>query len=183
MVPVTVVGKVIGSFVMLSGIGIFVLWTSLFASSFSEEIKRRGFVANWQMLAEVPVFSSLNIVQLGEVVNMMQPLVVPARHMVERIGEENHAMFLIVDGMVEVELYPNPVLLKAGDHFGEMSLIEKLPAQATIVALEETKMLVLDKDSFHDMMSKHENLKKALHDVAISRRHWLKNHQSNIQNS
>lgn len=179
VVPVTVLGKVVGSFVMLSGIGIFVLWTSLFASSFSEEIKRRGFAANWQMLTEVPVFSSLNVVQLGEVVNLMQPLVVPARYMIERVGENNNAMFLIVDGLVEVEIMPEPALLKSGDHFGEMALIDNMPTQATIIALEETKLLMLDKDSFHDLLAKHDDLKKAFHDVVKSRRHWLKEHQIN----
>ena len=180
MVPVTLAGKVVGSFVMLSGIGIFVLWTSLFASSFSEEIKRRGFVANWQMLSQVPVFNSLNVVQMGEVVGLMQPLVVPARYMIERIGEENRALFLIVDGLVEVELSPKPVLLQAGDHFGEMALIDNIPVQATIVALEETKMLMLDKENFHNLMEKHGDVKQAFKDVATNRRHWLKEHQNGL---
>ena len=132
------------------------------------------------MLSQVPVFNSLNVVQMGEVVGLMQPLVVPARYMIERIGEENRALFLIVDGLVEVELSPKPVLLQAGDHFGEMALIDNIPVQATIVALEETKMLMLDKENFHNLMEKHGDVKQAFKDVATNRRHWLKEHQNGL---
>lgn len=174
--PVTGLGKFVGSFVMVSGIGIFVMWTGLFASSFSEEIKRRGFIINWQMLSEVPVFSSLNVVQLGEISHLMQPLVVPARYMIQRKGEETQALFLIVDGLVEVEITPEPLELKTGDHFGETALIDNLSAQATVVALEETKLLVLDKNHFHRLMEQHADLKQAFHAIADRRRAWLKEH-------
>ena len=52
--PVTLPGKIIGAFVMLTGIGLFVLWTGIFASSFVEELRTREFKVTWNMVTQVP---------------------------------------------------------------------------------------------------------------------------------
>ena len=44
VVPVTVMGRIVGSLVMVLGIGVFVLWTSIFAAGFMEELRKRSFV-------------------------------------------------------------------------------------------------------------------------------------------
>ena len=43
-IPQTVLGRVVGAIVMFLGIGVFVMWTSIFAAAFLEEARKRSFV-------------------------------------------------------------------------------------------------------------------------------------------
>lgn len=59
-IPQAAAGRVVGAIVMLLGIGVFVLWTSIFAAGFLEESRKEGFVVTWQLVARVPVFARLD---------------------------------------------------------------------------------------------------------------------------
>lgn len=172
VVPVTPWGRVIGAAVMLIGIGIFVLWTGLFASSFVEELRRRDFKVSWEMVSQAPAFANLDAVHIGEIARLLQPLVAPARHMIVRVGERAENMYFIVSGEVEVELHPKPTRLGPGDFFGEVGLLNGPTRDATVVALEETRLLVLDHDSFHRLMARHPAFNRIIAETAKQRREW-----------
>ena len=59
-IPQAAAGRVVGAIVMLLGIGVFVLWTSIFADGFLEESRKEGFVVTWLLVARVPVFARLD---------------------------------------------------------------------------------------------------------------------------
>jgi voltage-gated potassium channel len=172
VVPVTPWGRVIGAVVMVAGIGIFVLWTGLFASSFVDELRRRDFRVSWQMVAQVPAFAKLDAAHVGEIARLLQPLVVPARHMIVRAGEKAENMYFIVSGEVEVELHPKPHRLGPGEFFGELGLLQGPTRDTTVVALKETRLLVLDSFSFEKLMRRHPDLNEAIRSTAASRQHW-----------
>jgi len=45
-IPRTVLGRVVGAIVMFLGIGVFVMWTSIFAAVFLKESRKRNFVVS-----------------------------------------------------------------------------------------------------------------------------------------
>jgi voltage-gated potassium channel len=172
-VPSTLPGKILGGYVMLTGIALFALWTGVIASAFSEELRRRDFRISWEMVSQVPLFASLDAVQIGEIALLLRPLMLPGRYLVVRAGESSSAMFFIASGEVEVELRPNPVRLGAGHYFGEIGLIHEVNRTATIVTLQETRLLVLERDSFETVMARHPDIRAAVEETAQERLYWL----------
>jgi CRP-like cAMP-binding protein len=68
-----------------------------------------------------------------------------------REGDEGDSAFVIVSGEVEVLIGPGGrrvVVLKAGDVFGEMCLIEPGPRSATIVALTDVECIATNYEEF-----------------------------------
>ena len=172
-VPSTLPGKILGGFVMLTGIALFALWTGVIASAFSEELRRRDFRISWEMVSQVPLFAALDAVQIGEIALLLRPLMLPGRYLVVRAGEPSTAMFFITSGEVEVELRPDPIRLGPGHYFGEIGLVHAVNRTATIVTLQETRLLVLERDSFETVMARHPEIRAAVEETARERLYWL----------
>lgn len=64
-------------------------------------------------------------------------------------GEINHTFFVLVDG--EADIYVSGErrrTMRAGDFFGEISMEQRVPATATIVATTPLRALVMGHDQF-----------------------------------
>lgn len=93
------------------------------------------------------------------------------------VGQEDagDALFVVTGGRVKVVLYGSTgrevilSLFKPGDFFGEMSLLDNQPRSANVIAVEESRLLVLDRSSFARHLTA--NPKTALNVLAeLSRR-------------
>jgi len=78
-------------------------------------------------------------------------------------GELGEEMFIIQSGKVGVykkvqNLNKEIATLKAGDFFGEMSIILNEPRSATLKALEETNTIIINKDTFTQMLSENNRI-------------------------
>jgi|SRR5215475_13244499 len=74
---------------------------------------------------------------------------VPAGTPVFEAGASGTEMFGIVDGQVEVRLPGGAVRrLGPGDTFGEMAIVDSSPRSATVVAVTDTKLAVIDRRMF-----------------------------------
>ncbi len=75
-----------------------------------------------------------------------------------REGEVGREMYIILSGEVEIRkktaknAYKVLVVLKKGDFFGEMAIIEDKPRTATAVALTTSRLMKLDSSSFYGMV-------------------------------
>lgn len=181
VVPRTDAGRIIGAFVMVSGIGLFVMWTGIFASSFSQEMRRRSFRITFEMVARVPAFRHLEAYQISAIAQLLKPLQVPERYMIVRRGEPANAMYFIVEGLVEVEVEPEPVELEAGNFFGETGILHEGVFGAAFIAIQETSLLVLDRESFEQLIETHEDVRRHIVDVADARQHWLRSQRGSAR--
>lgn len=74
-------------------------------------------------------------------------------------GDSGREMFIILKGKVgvflnSIEGFPFMAAeLGSGDFFGEMSLLEEMPRSASIEALEETLVLVINEDNFEKVIA------------------------------
>ncbi|WP_259783183.1 cyclic nucleotide-gated ion channel [Aestuariispira ectoiniformans] len=173
IVPVTPEGRMIGGLVMLTGIGLFGLWTGIIASGFTEEIRKRSFIINWDLVASVPLFQDLSAAQIGQIVRLLHPLEVPPRYAVVRRGEEVSGLYFIVAGQLEADLPSGPFRLQTGDHFGELALLSGSRTPATIVSLSAARLMVLEEEDFHELMEAHPQLREELQATAEARSHWV----------
>ena len=87
VVPHTVGGKMIGALLMISGIIVLALMTGVLATGFAQEERRREYLRVWDQVARVPIFASLGVVTLSEIVGKLRTRYYPPRITVVRRGD------------------------------------------------------------------------------------------------
>ncbi|MDC7235229.1 MAG: cyclic nucleotide-binding domain-containing protein [Spirochaetales bacterium] len=75
-------------------------------------------------------------------------------------GEMGNVMYVIMEGEVEIRKktgkasHKTLIVLKKGDFFGEMAIIERKPRTASAIARTQCKLIMLDTDAFYTMVEK-----------------------------
>jgi transcriptional regulator with AAA-type ATPase domain/NAD-dependent dihydropyrimidine dehydrogenase PreA subunit len=78
-----------------------------------------------------------------------------------RCGERGRNLSVLISGRAEVRVPTEGAALttvsvmKAGDSFGEMSLLSEDPTSADVVAVEDCETLALSREAFHRLISDH----------------------------
>ena len=156
--PITPFGKLLGAAVTILGVGTFALPAGILASGFAQEIQKHNFIVNWNIVAQVPLFASLQASQIAEIATLLRTRIAVPREVIAIKGEIGDAMFFINSGLVEVEIEPEPVELRGGDFFGEISLIEHGPRTATVTAKTSCQLLALRVEDFHELTEHHPDI-------------------------
>jgi voltage-gated potassium channel len=169
MVPKTGLGRLIAGGMMISGLIVFGLLAGVLATGFAQEMRRRDFLRNWDLVAQVPLFHDVGAGTIADLANLLRPRELPARSVVARRGAPGDCMFFIVNGEVEIQVEPKPVKLTGGDFFGEMALVTGAARNATVVTTEATRLLVLDIADFRALASEKPELLDIIHQEAERR--------------
>jgi len=170
VVPVTPLGKMLGGVVMLLGVGMIALPVAIIATGFSQESSRHQFVVTWGMIARVPLFASMDYSEIAEIIRVLYTRTfMPAVPMM-RTGDAGDAMFIIGSGEAVVEISPNKhVILKEGDFFGEMALLEHRRHKHDVVAKTRCRVYVLDSMSLGRLGRRHPEILQRIREMAESR--------------
>jgi voltage-gated potassium channel len=158
VVPITPLGRVVAALVMISGLGVFGLWTGILATGFAAETRRDNFLKTWESVGKVPFFAALGPAAKADVTNMLRTIDLPPRFMVIRKGQRGDCMYFIATGEVEVDLPGKKVKLGEGAFFGEMALLGNNLRSANIATTRLSKLLVLDLVDFRLLMARHPDL-------------------------
>ena len=169
MVPVTVAGRILAGFIMLTGIAMFAVPAGILATGFAGEVKRRDFIVTWEAVARVPLFANLEASRIAAIAGLLKPQIVPANQVIVRRGAAADAMFFILKGTVSVDVAPKPVRLGPGQFFGEIGLVMDTTRTATVLALEECQLLSLDVADFKRLTDQMPDLKARIEEVAAER--------------
>jgi hypothetical protein len=118
-------------------------------------------------LRRIRIFEGLSITELAAVASITEEIVFQPGETVIKEGEPGETMYLIIEGEVsvnkgqeqgrEIELDR----ISAGDYFGEMALFEDIPRSATIRTQKETRLLMLHKREFAEIVREYPQI--ALH--------------------
>jgi CRP-like cAMP-binding protein len=85
-------------------------------------------------------------------------------------GSDGDRLLVVVQGRCEVRDGASVLAtLSVGDGFGEMSLLGNQPAIADVVATEQTVVLSLGRDEFHDVAVKHPALLAEVYKLLVER--------------
>jgi len=158
VVPVTPLGRVVAALVMISGLGVFGLWTGILATGFATETRRDNFLKTWDSVSKVPFFASLGPAAIADVTHVLRTMDLPSRTMIVRKGQPGDCMYFIAAGEVEVDLPGKKVRLGEGAFFGEMALLGNRQRSANISTTRLSRLLVLDLVDFHVLMARHPDL-------------------------
>jgi voltage-gated potassium channel len=171
VVPVTPFGKVLGGVVMLLGVAMFALPIAIIATGFSQESSRHQFVVTWSMVARVPLFATMDETEVAEITKLLYTRnFMPGVPMV-RAGDAGDGMFLIASGEAEAEIGRGKhALLKEGDFFGEMALLEHRRHKHDVVARTRCRVYVLDSRALARLTRRHPEIMHRIRKVAEARR-------------
>jgi CRP-like cAMP-binding protein len=126
-------------------------------------------------LRAIPLFRTLAVGVLSELVGRFESRQVPAGAVIVREGEPGDELYIICRGTVEVgrsnKSGQRAVLsiLRDGDFFGEMALLRSEPRSATVRAVAPTLLLVLSRASAKALMKRHPKLRASLEAAAVAR--------------
>ena len=111
-------------------------------------------------LSATGLFQGLSEESLARVYAVCTRRKLPTKTTLFHEDDAGHALFVILSGRVVVErIAPDGEKIylaerAAGDHVGEMSLLDDAPRAATVTTLEETEFLMLRRDDFHDLLQR-----------------------------
>ena len=108
-------------------------------------------------LLRVPLFEHLDPEALAKLGGLTRSVSFPSGAKIVEMGESGLSLFVILEGQVRV-MYParssnfELARLGPGDFFGEMALLNNKPRSATVEAVEDVELLVLEQNDFRKML-------------------------------
>jgi CRP/FNR family transcriptional regulator, cyclic AMP receptor protein len=116
---------------------------------------------NIGMLAEVPVFSLLDAQERATLAELLETEHFKEGDYIFHLGDAGHSLYIVLNGRVQVYVENtegDKIVLaenEPGDVFGEISLLDGGPRTATAIAIENTELLRLDRESLQELVTTH----------------------------
>ena len=102
-----------------------------------------------QVLKEVQLFAGSSRRQLTALAAQMDEIVASPGSVLVRQGRPGHSFYVIVEGQAVAEIDGAGIAtFGPGDFFGEISMIDRDPASATVTTRTECSLMVLSHDQF-----------------------------------
>jgi len=121
-------------------------------------------------LRRVPLFNDCTDQELRRIADISRIVETPAGTVMTEIGAPGDSFFFIIDGRVSVQ---TPVgigdPLRPGDFFGEMSLLDGEARSATVTAMTDLRLLVVDRLHFWRLLNETPDLVRRIL-MVLSRR-------------
>ena len=106
-----------------------------------------------ELLAGCPLFNGIDAEGLAKLAALATTVDFPAGHVIARQGEIGTGFFVIVSGEVRVVRDGNVVArLGPGEFFGELSVLDRMPRNATVAAETQTTCLALASWDFEQVL-------------------------------
>lgn len=113
------------------------------------------------MLSAVPLFAGLGHGEVEDIARLADEVDVAAGKVLATQGAPGHEFFIIVDGSVEISKDGMPVrTLGAGEFFGEMAMLGRIPRTATATATAPTRLLVVGHREFTALLVDHPKIQE-----------------------
>ncbi len=129
-------------------------------------------------LKRVPIFDPLSDQEMERLAKASKPRVYAPGESIVQFGGEGTSMFVINRGKVKVQIVDNNVPrvvneLADNDFFGEMSLLTGQPRTASVIAIVETEVLQIRKNSLKPILESNPLLVQAMTDMIDERQQVL----------
>ena len=115
------------------------------------------------MLARVPLFAGLGSRHLGKIERLCDEVDVRSGFVVTREGAMANEFFVILAGRIGIDRGGQHLRdMGPGDYLGELALLAKAPRSATATALEPTRLLVLARREFNELLAEFPKIRAAV---------------------
>lgn len=112
------------------------------------------------VLSQVYLFRELTPGEMERLLSISKEKKVKKNEVVFREGDIGDAFYLIVTGSIRIStLVPGVgeealTILREGEYFGEMALIDDAPRSASAIANDDTMLLYIGKDDFRKLLER-----------------------------
>jgi len=116
--------------------------------------------ADASLLAELPLFASLNQEELALLAEVVDTRNLKAGEILFKTGDPGQGMYVVSNGEVEIFVTDHAgqkielTVCRKGDVFGEMAMLDAGPRSASARAMQETELLELDREDLILLVSK-----------------------------
>jgi hypothetical protein len=128
--------------------------------------------AHVALLRDLPLFADLSDADLEQLYTMAQTIEVPAGHLIIEEGSRGDALFIVLDGEVEVsrrdgdpggqgQEVPLDVLGR-GHVFGETAALAQAPRNASVRALQTSRLLVISEPTYLSLLASSRSALRAI---------------------
>jgi serine/threonine protein phosphatase PrpC len=106
-----------------------------------------------ETLRRIPLFKHLSYQELVKVLAIVRTHTYEGNQRIITEGEEGDELFVSLTGRFEVVKSGQQLTeLPKGSFFGEMGLIDRAPRSADIIAKEDSRLMVLQRDRFYELL-------------------------------
>ena len=130
-------------------------YDNMLPSSLEQDTER-----NADLLKNVSLFAGLDAVEIQALAEVAMVRHVPSDAIILLAEEEGDTLFVIVNGRVKVTVMSEDgrevilSILKDGDIFGEMSLLDGKPRSASVISTAKTELILLRRPDFLSRLSR-----------------------------
>jgi len=122
-------------------------------------------------MASSPLFKDFDPAQRKALVEKFRMRQAAPEEKVIAEGKSTDGLYVVLHGVVDVTVEQRQVArLREGEIFGEMSLLSRDPASATVTAKSNAILLRLPRDSFQELVVTHPQILELVSDLAEKRR-------------
>jgi len=122
-----------------------------------------------ELVQRVPMFQPLSMAAKERVAGNLLPQSVDAGDVVIRAGELGDRFYIVGNGSLEITAEGLRAIAGEGDYFGEIALLRDVPRTATVTALVDSRLYVLQRDDFLATVTGHNAAHAAGQDIADER--------------
>jgi len=114
-----------------------------------------------QVLQHIPLFSGLDVAALETMTQIAEDLCFAKDKIIFPEGSEGTSMMIIISGEVRITQMTGQkreealCVLKKGDFFGEMAMLEAQPRSATAIAHSDAYLLEITRENFLGFIRQH----------------------------
>jgi len=131
-----------------------------------------------ERLNSVSIFAPLSEEEIERLADVSTSRIYAPGEAIVRMGQEGKSMFVVIRGSVKVQIPENDYqktinTLRENDFFGEMSLLTGEPRTATVIAIEESEVLRIDKSGLKPIFEGNPQLVESVSEMIEERRQLL----------
>lgn len=119
-------------------------------------------------LTKVPIFADLDTETLDKIANTGKRKYYDKDSVILMEEESGSAFFIIIEGKVKVARSSNDgrevilTILGESDFFGEMAILDGLTRSATVIALEDSELFIIQRNDFTNLLREYPEVSIAL---------------------
>jgi CRP/FNR family cyclic AMP-dependent transcriptional regulator len=113
-----------------------------------------------EALSKIYLFRELTPDEMDVLISISKEKKVKKNEIIFKEGDVGDTFYLIILGSVRISTMVPGVgeealtILKEGEYFGEMALIDDAPRSASAIANDDTRLLLIEKDDFRKLLAK-----------------------------